>query len=628
MIPARLRLSFRRLLLATGTLVFVTGSVQGFRTFGVSWVDHRVAYRINPNFPDTDRTGTPEQQVETLRSAADAWRDQSAADFRFVLEGTTTRGGFNGNDGVNSISWVNSDGGDALAATVINFVGIRMTAFDIVLFARTSGSQNRWSGARDPAFGTIDIAGVAAHEFGHALGLDHTNIREATMFPAVTNRGLELRTLHSDDIAGVESIYGEREGADPLPAILEVTPSIGPREGGNEVVLRGRNFTWKSDTLLRFGDDTISRSLYEVESLNLIRISSLPAGDTGSVTVSIDNGLGMGSLLSGYRFGPPLPGLDSIDPVSGPVTGGLSITVEGRNFTGEARIFIGGRPLENAQVVDPETIVGRLPAADAASTVDVTLTQGMDTAELQDAFTYRSEIFRIGHSFGAPGESGVAIEALASSDVALSGISFSFSHDPQLVTIDSVTVEGTVAADAQFAAPNIDNEAGITTFGIVMSFVADTPNIPPGEDQLVAVIRASIPEDVPVFTEIPLVVEEIAGSPPIELLFTPVGDPTGIRPFAFNGKVTVGESRSFLRGDADDNGRLEITDAIHHLQALFVGGPASPCEDAADSNDDGELDLSDAVYSLNYLFLGGNSPPPPFPEPGIDPTTDNLVCNF
>lgn len=49
-------------------------------------------------------------------------------------------------------------------------------------------------------------------------------------------------------------------------------------------------------------------------------------------------------------------------------------------------------------------------------------------------------------------------------------------------------------------------------------------------------------------------------------------------------------------------------------------------KDSADTNDDGGIDISDAVGILNFLFLGGNEPKLPYPELGYDMTDDTLDC--
>ena len=82
----------------------------------------------------------------------------------------------------------------------------------------------------------------------------------------------------------------------------------------------------------------------------------------------------------------------------------------------------------------------------------------------------------------------------------------------------------------------------------------------------------------------------------------------------------------FTRGDVDQGGRLDITDAIRILEKLFAGGQGIGCDDAADVDDDGSLTVSDPIFLLGALFHGGPPPSVPFPGCGEDPTADGLSC--
>ncbi|MBI4601620.1 MAG: hypothetical protein HY721_06630 [Planctomycetes bacterium] len=83
----------------------------------------------------------------------------------------------------------------------------------------------------------------------------------------------------------------------------------------------------------------------------------------------------------------------------------------------------------------------------------------------------------------------------------------------------------------------------------------------------------------------------------------------------------------FRRGDANSDGRLDLSDGIRILNYLFLGGVALECLDAGDTDDGGAVDLSDGVRIFNHLFLGGAPPAAPGPtDCGPDPSEDELAC--
>lgn len=83
----------------------------------------------------------------------------------------------------------------------------------------------------------------------------------------------------------------------------------------------------------------------------------------------------------------------------------------------------------------------------------------------------------------------------------------------------------------------------------------------------------------------------------------------------------------FHRGDTNQDGKLDVGDAIATLGYLFIGTGEPGCLDAADADDSGVIELSDAVYSVSHLFLGGPAlPPPGLDACGPDPTADDLPC--
>ena len=80
----------------------------------------------------------------------------------------------------------------------------------------------------------------------------------------------------------------------------------------------------------------------------------------------------------------------------------------------------------------------------------------------------------------------------------------------------------------------------------------------------------------------------------------------------------------FIRGDANIDEAVDISDAVKVVRYLF-SGVTIDCLDAADSNDDEEINITDAVYLLEYLYRGGAAPASPFPQRGSDPGEEGAL---
>src|SRR2546427_695764 len=75
----------------------------------------------------------------------------------------------------------------------------------------------------------------------------------------------------------------------------------------------------------------------------------------------------------------------------------------------------------------------------------------------------------------------------------------------------------------------------------------------------------------------------------------------------------------FIRGDANGDGKVSISDSKFLLNFLFRPGSEAGCLSALDTNGDRLIDISDAVTLLNAAYLGGPALLPPYPSPGPEP---------
>ncbi len=86
------------------------------------------------------------------------------------------------------------------------------------------------------------------------------------------------------------------------------------------------------------------------------------------------------------------------------------------------------------------------------------------------------------------------------------------------------------------------------------------------------------------------------------------------------------EETPFRRGDANNDGRVNISDPIAVTRHIFLDHVQLSCPDSADINDDGRVLPDDVIVLLKWLFQSGAPPAEPLEACGFDPTDDALTC--
>ena len=120
------------------------------------------------------------------------------------------------------------------------------------------------------------------------------------------------------------------------------------------------------------------------------------------------------------------------------------------------------------------------------------------------------------------------------------------------------------------------------------------------------------------------VVDLNLADPRYAILPTPNGTPCPVNEIL---EVHMGPRppASFRRGELDGVDGLGVTDALNVLHNLVFGVKTRfDCEDILDVDDDGVINLTDAIVILRYQFQGGPSPVEPFDACGPDSTLDQL----
>jgi hypothetical protein len=162
---------------AASALVWSTHA-NAYVLSGPAWIQRPVPYLVNPVNLDL-----PVAAIDpAIRAGADVWSQQTNASFSFSYASDSTQTS-TGYDGSNLVVFRNASSGSAIATTYW------------------------WSTGSALVDAGFYIEDIAAHEFGHALGLGHSTLSSATMYPSTAACDMRNRTLDADDIAGVTALY-------------------------------------------------------------------------------------------------------------------------------------------------------------------------------------------------------------------------------------------------------------------------------------------------------------------------------------------------------------------------------------------------------------------------------------
>ncbi len=157
--------------------------------------------------------------------------------------------------------------------------------------------------------------------------------------------------------------------AAPAPKLYSVTPSQGPEAGDTPVILTGDALTGGGVGFVGY------RPLSSWTVLNSViatgRTAAQAPDPTQGADVVVTNGDGQSVTLPGAYVFVGAPAIDSFDPTAGPVAGGQTVTLAGRNFTEGCQVTFGGEASPAVSVQSPFVITAQTPPGAGAGPAEV-----------------------------------------------------------------------------------------------------------------------------------------------------------------------------------------------------------------------------------------------------------------
>ena len=225
----------------------------------------------------------------------------------------------------------------------------------------------------------IDLQGVATHEYGHALGLGHSDVPGATMSPSIAGSGVGARSIEPDDVAGVRAIYGT--AAPDKPRITGIAVAAGVLTVTGQSFTATENEVWFTRRAPGTGTPVKVTGLVATDGGTRIELAIPAAAGPGDVLVrragsghaALSNAWPIDPAVDSESGGPPV--ITAVTPNPAPTVGPTQIDLDGRAFTGVYEVRVGGAPLAPNEftVHDDAALTFTLPLLDHPGPTDVLL---------------------------------------------------------------------------------------------------------------------------------------------------------------------------------------------------------------------------------------------------------------
>ncbi|MFZ0250357.1 MAG: IPT/TIG domain-containing protein [Acidimicrobiales bacterium] len=175
-----------------------------------------------------------------------------------------------------------------------------------------------------------------------------------------------------------------------VPVVTSVTPDTATVAGGTAVTIAGSGFV--PGVLVSFG--SVPGTEVSVNSTGTSLQVTSPAGEAGSVDITVTSpaGTSVASINDLFAYGAPV--VNSIAPDAGALAGGGDVIVAGNGFVPGVTVYFGDQVSSSVTVLSGGTGLYAVAPAGTAGAVDITVSsdQGTSATSLHDAYFYGSPV--------------------------------------------------------------------------------------------------------------------------------------------------------------------------------------------------------------------------------------------